>query len=59
MDDLRCPRCKEEINGYPAISRRDDETLICEICGISESMEDMGYASYDGEPYWKGKKNVL
>ena len=59
MNDPRCPRCKEEFNGYPAISRRDNATPICAGGGIEEAMEDMGYASYDGEPYWEGKKNVL
>ena len=34
-----CPKCKSVIAGYPAISRKDNKTLICSNCGISEALE--------------------
>lgn len=42
-----CPFCKEEILGYPALSRRDNKTLICSKCGIIESLND--YIKYKNE----------
>ena len=35
-----CPRCLENYNGYPAMSRRDNKTDICSKCGTSEAMCD-------------------
>lgn len=35
-----CPKCGEEIVGYPAVSRRDNRTEICSECGQIEAMED-------------------
>ncbi len=34
-----CPRCKQVIIGYPAISRADNKTEICSNCGIIEALE--------------------
>ena len=36
----KCPRCKFDVNDYPAISRRDNKTEICSNCGIEEAMFD-------------------
>lgn len=36
-----CPKCHRKYNGYPAISRRDNETEICSDCGVTEALEDM------------------
>lgn len=48
-----CPRCGNELNDWPALSRRDNETDICEDCGTLEAFEDAGFAEpYTGEPYW-------
>lgn len=33
-----CPRCGKEISGFPAISRHDNKTEICEACGRQEAM---------------------
>lgn len=39
-----CPRCGNNIIGYPAISRYDNETEICSDCGTDEAFENMaGY----------------
>ena len=35
-----CPRCKEEYTDYPALSRRDNKTEICPMCGTVEALED-------------------
>lgn len=35
-----CARCKKYIQGYPAISRRDNKTEICSKCGNLEALED-------------------
>lgn len=34
-----CPRCKNYIQGYPAISRVDNRTEICSNCGTLEALE--------------------
>lgn len=34
-----CPRCKELITGYPALSRKDNKTEICSSCGTLEALE--------------------
>ena len=33
-----CPRCHKEYEGYPAISRIDNKTEICEKCGLTEAL---------------------
>lgn len=33
-----CPSCKREMNGYPAIYRRDNKTEICSECRIKEAI---------------------
>ena len=35
-----CPKCKREIKGEPAISRRDNNTEICSNCGTAEALAD-------------------
>lgn len=35
-----CPKCGKEYDDYPAISRRDNKTEICPLCGMSEAWED-------------------
>lgn len=35
-----CPICGEKYCGYPALSRRDNKTLICPQCGVQEALED-------------------
>ena len=34
-----CPSCKKVYTEYPAISRKDNKTLICSECGIKEIQE--------------------
>ena len=34
-----CPKCGREYSAPPAISRTDNETKICPVCGIAEALE--------------------
>ena len=34
----RCPKCKKQYDGYPALSRVDNKTKICSLCGIAEAI---------------------
>ena len=34
-----CPVCKKVYTDYPAISRKDNKTLICTECGMKEIQE--------------------
>ena len=42
-----CPKCGKRYSGYPALSRRDNKTLICPECGVYEAMCD--YLEKEGE----------
>ena len=37
-----CPKCGKEYEGYPAISRANNETEICPECGTREALESAG-----------------
>ena len=37
-----CPMCGREYSDYPALSRKDNETLICPECGQREALESIG-----------------
>lgn len=37
-----CPRCGNAYHGAPALSREDNETLICPDCGTREALESIG-----------------
>lgn len=37
-----CPRCGSTYHGAPALSRADNETLICPDCGTREALESIG-----------------
>ena len=40
-----CPRCRKAYHEQPAISRADNQTLICPDCGTREALEsiDVGH----------------
>lgn len=44
-----CPRCGKAYHGYPAISRTDNETLICSDCGTREALESIGIKPHEQE----------
>ena len=33
-----CPSCNKDYEGYPALSRKDNKTLICSSCGTLEAL---------------------
>ena len=35
-----CPHCERMYTEWPALSRRDNKTLICSACGTREALED-------------------
>ena len=35
-----CPLCGKVYSGYPALSRHDNKTEICGVCGRVEAMAD-------------------
>lgn len=37
-----CPRCGMSYIGHPALSRKDNQTLICPDCGTREALESIG-----------------
>lgn len=37
-----CPNCGQEYDGVPAISRKDNETEICPVCGMKEALAAAG-----------------
>ena len=37
-----CPLCGRLYHGYPAVSRTDNETLICPDCGIRQALQSIG-----------------
>lgn len=37
-----CPKCGKAYGGAPALSRKDNKTLICPDCGTRESLESIG-----------------
>ncbi len=40
-----CPRCGQTYRGVPALSRKDNETLICPDCGTREALESIGVSA--------------
>ena len=44
-----CPLCGEAYAGHPAISRTDNETLICPDCGSRQALESLGISEAERE----------
>ena len=47
MKNRKCPKCKLEYKKPPSISRLDNKTEICELCGTAEAMALMKMAMND------------
>lgn len=41
MRHTKCPHCEQQMSRFPALSRRDNKTLICSDCGRREALEDI------------------
>lgn len=37
-----CPLCGRLYHGHPAVSRTDNETLICSDCGTRQALQSIG-----------------
>lgn len=44
-----CPRCRNVYHGAPALSRKDNETLLCPDCGTREALESIGVETAEQE----------
>lgn len=44
-----CPRCGNAYHGVPALSRADNQTLICPDCGTREALDSLGVKSEEQE----------
>ena len=44
-----CPRCGRSFHEHPALSRLDNETLICPDCGTREALDSIGVNSDEQE----------
>lgn len=44
-----CPRCGQTFSKPPALSRADNETLICPNCGIREALDSIGVSNEEQE----------
>lgn len=51
-DFVLCPRCNRHRNGYPALSRVDNQTYICSLCGTDEAMTNMADHSLAHPDVW-------
>lgn len=57
-----CPVCNKGYNGRPALSRRDNRSMICPDCGMLEALDAariMIGQDLSDEEWEKYKKNFL
>ena len=41
-EERTCPICGRRYTGHPALSRTDNETLICPDCGTRQALASIG-----------------
>ena len=44
-----CPKCGKTYIGHPAISRVDNVTAICPLCGTREALDSLGISDEEKE----------
>jgi len=44
-----CPKCGQPYNDHPALSRLDNESLICPDCGTREALATIGVSEEEQE----------
>ena len=44
-----CPKCGQRYTEPPALSRSDNETLICPDCGTREALDSIGVSADEQE----------
>lgn len=47
--DRICPLCGKKYSERPALSRTDNETLICPDCGTRQALESIGVSAEERE----------
>ena len=48
-EERTCPICGRSYTGHPALSRTDNETLICPDCGTRQALESIGVSQEEQE----------
>ena len=48
-EERTCPLCGKSYIGHPALSRTDNETLICPDCGTRQALESIGVSPEEQE----------
>lgn len=43
----KCMKCGKTFKGFPAISRKDNKTELCPVCGVAESLEHAPFSEED------------
>ena len=46
-EKARCPICGQEYTGAPALSRTDNQTLVCPDCGTRQALAAIGVTDTD------------
>ena len=44
-----CPICGKKYSSFPALSRTDNETLICPDCGTRQALQSIGVDAEEQE----------
>ncbi len=53
-----CPRCGKAYHEPPALSRLDNETLICPDCGTREALDSIGVAPAEQGRHYPGHSSL-
>lgn len=58
MEKKICPECRKEYNSRPALSRKDNKTMICPKCGTKEALDTVRELLGPGmtDQQWDGYK---
>lgn len=49
VNEKMCPKCGKTYRGHPAISRVDNVTAICLLCGTREALDSLGISDEEKE----------
>lgn len=52
MSASPCPRCEGEMSRYGALSRADNETQVCDDCGLEEAIEALHLGAPTPKTKW-------
>mgnify|MGYP002868373207 CR=1 FL=1 len=44
-----CTRCGKEFDYAPALSRKDNNSSVCRVCGAAEALEALGASDEEKE----------